>query len=281
MSGSGGIKESAEDAKDAGQKAGRQAARSRWLRTLASVGFAAKGLLYLVVGYLALRIAFGESGGQEADNSGALQLVAQNPGGTVLLWVCAAGLAGLALWQLITAAVGVDKATKRVSAIANAVTCAVLASTITAFLLGGGAPESQDSQSESLTAQLMSLPFGPFVVGAVGCGMIGVGAYQIWKALTRRFKRDLALGGLPEAQKRGIVVVGILGYATHGLVLGAAGVFILQAAITFDKDKAQGLDGTLRAFADTPAGPPALVAVALGVALYGAYCLCLARWSRR
>ncbi|MFD3686137.1 DUF1206 domain-containing protein [Nocardiopsis sp. NPDC058631] len=254
--------------------------RSRWLRNLARVGFAAKGLLYLIIGYIAFQIAFGESGGEEADNSGALQLVAQNTGGTLVLWVAAAGLAGLALWQGIHAAVGPDKATRRVSAASNAVLCAVLAVTITAFLTGGGAPQSQDSQSESMTAQLMSLPFGRFVVGAVGCGMIAVGIYQLWKALTRRFSRDLALGGLSRRGRLAVLTVGVLGYATHGLVLGAAGVFILQAAITFDKDKAQGLDGTLRAFADTPAGPPALVAVAAGVALYGAYCFCLARWSR-
>ncbi|MEE2039711.1 DUF1206 domain-containing protein [Nocardiopsis sp. CT-R113] len=259
---------------------GRQAARSRWLRNLARVGFAAKGLLYLIIGYIAFEIAFGESGGEEADNSGALQVVAENTGGTPLLWVAAAGLAGLALWQGIHAAVGPDKATRRVAAASNAVLCAVLAVTITAFLTGGGAPESQDSQSEGMTAQLMSLPFGRFVVGAAGCGMIAVGIYQLWKAVARRFSRDLALGGLSRGGRLTVLTVGVLGYATHGLVLGAAGVFILQAAITFDKDRAQGLDGTLRAFADTPAGPPALVAVAAGVALYGAYCFCLARWSR-
>ncbi|PDP85598.1 hypothetical protein CQJ94_21560 [Glycomyces fuscus] len=243
------------------------------------MGFAAKGLIYLLVGYLALRIAFG-GGGQEADNSGAIQLIAQNTGGMLVLWAAAAGLAGLTVWQAVIAAVSLGKASTRVAAAARAITYAVLASSIAGFLLGRGSPQSQDSQSEALTAQLMALPLGRFVVGAVGLGVIAVGLYQIWKAATRRFTRELALGALPRQRRTAVVTVGVLGIATHGLVLAAVGVFFLQAAITFDKDQAKGLDGTLRAFSETPAGPWALVAVAAGVALYGAYCFCQARWQR-
>jgi hypothetical protein len=243
------------------------------------VGFAAKGLIYLLVGYLALRIAFG-GGGQQADNGGAIQLIAQNTGGMLVLWVAAAGLAGLTVWQAVIAAVGLGRASARLAAVARAVTYAVLASSITGFLLGQGSPRSQDDQSQTLTAQLMALPLGRFVVGAVGCGVIAVGLYQIWKAVTRRFTRELALGTLPARRRTAVVTVGVLGIATQGLVLAAVGVFFLQAAITFDEEQAKGLDGTLRAFTQTPAGPWVLVAVAAGVALYGAYCFCQARWQR-
>ncbi|WP_223838823.1 DUF1206 domain-containing protein [Nocardiopsis deserti] len=276
----GKARRSAKDAHAAGRRAGRQAAHSTWLRGLAGVGFAATGLLYLIIGYLALRIAFGDSGGQEASNSGALQLVAQNTGGMLLLWVAAAGLVGLTVWQAVYAAVGLEKATKRIASAARAVVYAVLASSIAGFLLGQGSPQSQDSQSEALTAQVMALPFGRFAVGAVGCGVIAVGLHQIWKAVTRRFTQELALGALTPRRRRAVVTVGVLGIGTQGLVLAAVGVFFLQAAIAFDKDQAVGLDGALRAFSQTPAGPWALVAVALGVAVYGAYCFCQARWQR-
>ncbi|MBR8741893.1 DUF1206 domain-containing protein [Nocardiopsis sp. MG754419] len=244
------------------------------------MGFAAKGLIYLTVGYIALRIAFGEDPGEEADNGGALQIIAQGTGGMLLLWAIAVGLAGLTLWQALVAVVRSGTAAQRAGAAARAVTCAVLTTAIATFLLGRGAPESQDGQSKELTAQLMELPFGRWIVGIIGAVVVAVGVHQVWKALTRRFTHELALGGTRRPTRRAVVMTGTLGITTHGLVLGMAGVFFVQAALAFDEERAEGLDGTLRAFSETAAGPYALVAVAVGVVLYGAYCFCQARWQR-
>ncbi|MGW9346465.1 protein of unknown function [Nocardiopsis flavescens] len=280
MKGSSKARRSARRAKSDGERAGRRAARSRPLRFLAGLGYAAKGLIYLTIGYLALRIAFGDSGGREADNSGALQLIAQGDAGMVVLWVVAAGLGALTVWQALLALLVKSRAGKRAAAAAQALTCAVLTSTIVTFLLGQGSPRSQDGQAESLTAQLMSLPFGRWVVALVGLAVIGVGGYQVWKGVTRRFTRDLAFNGASRAVRTAVVWTGTAGITTHGLVLGTAGAFFIQAAWTFDEDEAQGLDGVLRSFSETAAGPYALVAVAAGVVLYGAFCFCQARWQR-
>ncbi|MDT0330310.1 DUF1206 domain-containing protein [Nocardiopsis lambiniae] len=280
MNASSKARRSARKAKADGERAGRQAAHSRSLRILAGIGYAARGLIYLIIGYIALRIAFGDSGGEEADNSGALQIIAQGEVGTILLWVVAVGLAALTLWQVLLALLVKGDAKKRLAGAVRAATCAALTFAIVTFLLGRGAPESQDSQAESLTAQLMSLPFGRWLIALIGLTLIGVGCYQIWKGATRRFTRDLTFDGASRTVRTAVVWIGTAGIITHGLVLGTAGVFFVQAAWTFDEDEAQGLDGTLRSFSETPVGPYALVAVAVGVVLYGVYCFCQARWQR-
>ncbi|MFL1376435.1 DUF1206 domain-containing protein [Nocardiopsis protaetiae] len=280
MKGSSKARSAARRAKTDGERAGRRAARSTPLRLAAGVGYAAKGLLYLTIGYLALLIAFGESAGREADNSGALQTIAQGQAGMVLLWLIAVGLGALTVWQALLALLVKSDAGKRIGSAVQAVTCAVLASAVVTFLLGQGAPDSQDGQAQSLTAQLMSLPFGRWIMALIGLAVIGVGGYQVWRGVTRRFTRELTFDGASGATRTAVVWIGTAGVTTHGLVLGTAGVFFVQAAWAFDKDEAQGLDGVLRSFAETPAGPYALVAVAVGVVLYGAYCFCQARWQR-
>ncbi|WP_084468803.1 DUF1206 domain-containing protein [Nocardiopsis trehalosi] len=264
--------------------AGRRAARNPWLLRLARVGLAAKGLLFLIIGYLAVRIATGTGGGEQADNSGALQVIAQNTGGAIVLWAAAAGMGGLAVWQATVAVLGgrfgAQEPHRRAAAGGRAVVYAVLCGTIVHYLLGTGAPQSQDAQSETLTAQLMALPAGRFIVGAVGLGMIGVGLGQGWRGISRRFEWDLDLSGASRAARRTVRVLGVVGNVTFCVVMSAAGLFIGQAALTYDTDRAQGLDGTLRLFAETPAGPPLLFAVAVGVILYGLYCFCESRYVK-
>lgn len=271
---------SARGAEPDGGSAGRQAARSPTLRFLAGAGFAAKGLIYLTIGYLALRIAFGDSNGQEADNSGALQTIAQGGVGMAVLWFVAVALGALALWQALLALIMKHDLRMRAGNAVQAVVCAVLAFTVLTFLVGPGGRRSQEGQAEEITARLMSLPFGRWVIALVGLVIIGVGCQRVWVGVTRGFARGLVFDGASRATRTAVMWIGTLGITTQGLVLGAAGVFFVRAAWTFDKDEAHGLDGVLRSFSETPAGPYALVAVAAGVALYGAFCFCQARWQR-
>jgi hypothetical protein len=83
--------------------AGRRAARSRYLGLLARAGFAARGVLYAIIGCIAIGIAFGHSRNQ-ADSAGAVRLIAATPVGLIALWLLAAGFIGLALWRLAEAA---------------------------------------------------------------------------------------------------------------------------------------------------------------------------------
>jgi hypothetical protein len=262
---------------------GRRVSASTPFRVLARAGLVARGVIYVIVGILAFQIAFGH-GGKEADRQGALQTVAKTPGGTFLLWLLAAGLAGLALWRLSEAIYGQagpdgHKATKRLHSLARAVFYAVVCSSTVAFVVGAGGPGSSNQKSKDVTGQVMhDVPGGRWLVLIVGLGFIagGVGI-AVW-ALTTKYERKLQ----PMSPRTDAVVrvLGIAGNSTRALIFAAAGVFLAYAGVAYDPGKAQGVDGTLRQFARTQAGPWLLVLVALGLVVFGAYSFCEARWRR-
>jgi hypothetical protein len=99
-------------------------------------------------------------------------------------------------------------------------------------------------------------------------------------ALRRRFLRDLDNSGWSPRTRSVVTFLGVTGGTSRGAVFAGAGLFLLGAAIRFDPHQAKGLDSALRSFAQTPAGPWLLVAVALGLVLFGGYSLACARWQR-
>ncbi|MFC4050816.1 DUF1206 domain-containing protein [Actinomadura syzygii] len=250
---------------------------------MSRVGLAARAFLYLLIGWLALQVAFGE-GGREADKKGALEAVAGKPGGPVLLWLIVAGFAALALWQYAEALYGRpvpdgDKATKRVASAVRGVVYTTGFVTGVAFLLGHHG-SSSDQQSKTATARLMAEPGGRWAVLAAGAGFVGWGIAVIVGAVRRSFLDELETGRMGPAVRRIVQPLAIVGNTARGLVTAAVGVFLAHAALAFQPDKAQGLDGALREFAGTPAGPWGLAAVALGVVTFGLYSLCETRYRK-
>ncbi|MEO3786016.1 DUF1206 domain-containing protein [Actinocorallia sp. B10E7] len=250
---------------------------------LARLGLAARGVLYMLTGLLALRIAFG-SGEEEADSSGAVQTLADEPGGEVLLWLVVVGLAGLALWRLAEAAFGQagpegHKASKRLASLGRGILYTALFATTLLFTIGAGGQKSSDSRSKDLTGQAMhDIPGGRWLVLLAGIGFIAASVWMGWKALADKdFMEKLSVSG----RAREIVEkLGMFGYAARSTVYAGIGVFLAYAAVTFDPDKAKGIDGTLRELAGTPVGPWLLALVALGLVVFGAYSCCEARWRR-
>ncbi|HEX2313310.1 MAG TPA: DUF1206 domain-containing protein [Thermomonospora sp.] len=264
-------------------RAGRKAAGHRLFHRLSRGGLAAKGVVYLLIGWLAVRIGLGD-GGEEADKSGALHTVAEGPGGAVALWLLVVGFAGLALWRFAESAYGQPvpdghKATKRLASFGRGVFYTVSCLAILAFILGRGT-SSSDEQSKEFTARAMAEPGGRWLVLAVGVGFVAWGLGNIVNALRRKFLEELDTGRMSPRTRTAVKALGVVGRSARGIVFGAVGVFLVHAAVTFDAGKAKGLDGTLREFAGTPAGPWALVAVALGLVTYGVYAFCEARWRR-
>ncbi|MFC6878785.1 MULTISPECIES: DUF1206 domain-containing protein [Actinomadura] len=264
---------------------GRKAAGHPWFHRLSRGGLVARGVLYLLVGWLAVRIGLGDGGGKEADRGGALQTVADNPGGSFVLWLLAAGFVGLALWQFSEARYGRplpdgDSAFNRLTSLARGVVYLAGFAATVAFLLGHGGTSS-DQQSKTYTARAMAEPGGRWLVLAVGAGFVVWGVVSLVNAARRAFLDELKTGQMNDEVRRRIVVpLGVAGNAARGLVGGAVGVFLAYSAITFDAGQAKGLDGTLREFAGTPAGRWGLVAVAVGLLLFGLYSFCEARWRK-
>ncbi|MEV4163232.1 DUF1206 domain-containing protein [Nonomuraea dietziae] len=254
----------------------RRAADSPAMDKLARVGLVCRGVLYGLIGVLALQIAFGE-GGREADKNGAISTVAELPFGAVILWIMVVGFAALTVWQACEAIFGSRRAKDRIESVSRVVVYAFICVALLTMLLSGEST-SDDKASQDLTGKLLALPAGQVIVGAIGLGILALGVYWVRYGIKKEFRKQLR----PMPPRAGSVMdrLGLAGYIARGVIAGLAGVFVIQAAITFDSDKAGGIDATLRAFADTPAGPWLLVVVALGVLLFAGYCLGEARWRR-
>ncbi|MGC5040528.1 MULTISPECIES: DUF1206 domain-containing protein [unclassified Streptomyces] len=262
----------------------RRVARGSVTEGAARAGFTARGVIYLLVGALALQIAFGGTG-RQADRGGALQELAQQPFGAVLLWALGVGLVGMALWRLsevIFGSVGKDGRSprKRLMAAARCVFYVFVAYSVLSFAAGGHQSGSSDQQSRDATARVLEIPAGQWLVGAAGLGIVVAGGWIAVRAIRRKFHDKLRLGQMSHRTRRLVDVTGVAGGAARGLVFAVAGVFAVRAAIDYAPDRAKGLDDTLRSLAETPLGPWLLACVAAGLVLFGVFSFAMARWRR-
>jgi hypothetical protein len=258
------------DVKQAASRAGDHPV----LENAARLGYATSGVLHLLIGWLGLQVAWSSGSGTTADQSGALQTLSGNVIGNIILWLFVVGFLGLALWQLTEAIVGRGEASDRVKAIAKLVVYLFLAFAAFSYARSGSGTSSSQ-QSVDFTTNVMSKPFGKILVGAVGIGVIAVGAYHVYKGWKKRFLQDLRAH-----PGQWVVRAGVFGYIAKGIALGVVGALFLIAAVQSEPDKARGLDGALHALRDAPFGPVLLTLVALGFACYAVYSFARARYAR-
>ncbi len=243
-------------------------------RVLARLGYVASGLVHVLLGVIALQVAWFHSS-ESADQSGAFGMLASQPLGKVALWAAAVGFVGLAVWQ-VTEAVAARKgagAGDRVKAASKAVVYAALAWTALQFATGSST--QPDQQSQDFTAKVMAHTGGRWAVGVVGVVVVGVGAYHVYKGWTRKFLEDLT-----RHPGQVVTVLGRVGYVAKGIALGIVGALFVVAAVQQRPDQAGGLDDALRSLREQPFGPVLLTVVALGVIAYGLYSFARARFAR-
>jgi hypothetical protein len=254
------------------------------VRFLGRAGFLARGFLYMIIGWIAVEVAFGKTS-QQADKTGALQVVGRNPAGQVALWALAAGFFGMALWRLSEAAFGAagpdgGEARTRLTAFGKAVLYAVLGYGVVDYAIGAGTPPSTDQQSVDLTATLMRHPGGRVAVGVIGLVLVGAGLYLAYQAWRKRFRDDLLLNQMGTGATRVVEWLGRVGGVARGIVFVTAGVFLVVAAANARPGQAKGIDSSLRQLAAAPGGPWLLVIVAVGLIMFGLFSCCEARWRR-
>jgi hypothetical protein len=260
------------------------------LENLARVGLIAYGVVHLLVAWLALQLAWFGGGGGSADQSGAMSTLAGQPFGKPLLWVLAVGLVALAAWQLaevlrhrsgLQSSGDAKKkaAGKIVKSVSKTVVYILLAVTAIKFATGGGKSSSQ--QQQDTVAGVFGWPGGRFLVVVAGLVLIGVGAYHVRKGITKRFLKEIDTARASAGQRRVIERLGQVGYPAKGVALALVGALLGWAAITFDPEKAGGLDGAMRTLLDAPFGKVLLTLVALGIAAFGIFSFFRARFPER
>jgi fumarate reductase subunit D len=260
---------------------GEKVAQSDSFEWLARSGFVARGLIYGIIGILALELALGV-GGRTANQKGALETVAQQPFGKVLLILVAIGLAGYALWRLIHALLGhgperADSTFDRLAALASGLVYAGLCALAVEILLGSG---GNGSSAHKTTAGVFSWPAGTWLVAIAGAALIGVGLYQGYRGISKDFLKDSKTEQMSSAVRNWIEWIGSFGHLARMVVFGLVGVFLIKAAIDFNPNKAVGLDGALAKLAHNSYGPFLLGIVAAGLIAFGLYSLSDARYRR-
>ena len=261
---------------DDAEQAARAAHDSAPVEVLARLGLASRGLVFLVLGVLALTLALG--GSARADHTGALRTLADKPLGEPLLLVLAVGFAGYAAYLVLSAAVGhrseEHRTAMRLKDGSKSLVYAALSVSTFAFLARGEGGES----TQSRTAELMSRSGGRTAVGLVGLVVLGIGAYLVVKGLRRKHAECLEQYKIPRALRGPAIAVGAVGYVGRGVTVGLVGAFLLLAAATTDPKQAKGLDAALHSLVEQPYGPVLLGLTAVGVLAYALWSFIEAAW---
>jgi hypothetical protein len=255
--------------------------RSDGFEWLSRSGFVARGLIYAIIGVLALKLALGH-GGKLTNQQGALHTVVEQPFGKVLLTLVAVGLGGYALWRLVRAALGrgpegSDTGLDRVAALASGLV--YLGMCIVAVRILVGSPKAS-ARPDKTTAGVLGWPAGTWIVGAAGLVLIGVGLYQGYRGLTKDFLADSKTEEMGPLIRTWIGWIGLVGHLARMVVFTLAGAFLVKAAVEYDPQAAVGIDGALAKLLQQPYGPLLLGLVAAGLIAFAIYSLSDARFRR-
>jgi hypothetical protein len=260
-----------------------RAADSKPLEYLARGGFVGYGIIHLLFAWIALQVAFTGSK-QDSDQSGALQSLAGNSVGKFLLVVIAIGLAAMAIWQAFEAAIGEsgkqDRTAlmERVVSGARAILYIYLAWMAVKVLQGQKASTGDSQQSKSST--IMDHSGGRFLIGVIGVVVLGVGIGMFIYGFKKKFLKHLNTQQMEASVRKSTTRLGMAGYMAKGTAYAIAGVLVVWAAVTYDPEKARGLDGALKMLAGYSWGVWLLALIAVGIAAFGVYCFAQAKYRK-
>jgi Domain of Unknown Function (DUF1206) len=259
-----------------------QVGDSAALKALARFGLIAYAGVHLLIGWLALRLAWGASASKSADSSGALRTLAAQPFGKILLWLVAVGLVALALWQASAAIWGyrncgaAERVRKRFTSGAKAAIYVALGVSAASVSLGSRASSSHSQ--EGTTSGVLAWPGGQVVVVVAGLIIIGVGVAGVVKGATASFSEEIDSSSMRPAARQGVMGLGQVGYVTKGVALGVVGGLLGYAALTFEQSKARGLDGAMQTILAQPFGRLLLTIVGLGFVAFGLFATLQSRY---
>jgi hypothetical protein len=263
----------------------KHAAANPWVERLERFGFVVRGLIYIIIGVLALQLAIG-AGGATATPTSAIALIGRQPLGKLLLAIVAAGLAGYSLWGFVRAILdplgrgtGSKGLLDRAGFLFSGLSYGVLVIPIVLTLLNKPSTSTGGSTA-GVPASLMSGPFGKWLVVAFGLFWIAAGAGQLYAAYSAHFTRDLKTGTMSAQETKTATWLGRIGFAARGVVFALIGVIIFQTAFAVGAKQAAGFDGALAALAHAPYGEILLGAVAIGLIVFGAYSALCANWNK-
>jgi hypothetical protein len=253
------------------------------LTVLTRAGFLGYGLVHILFAWLILQIAFGKPA-EEGDQSGALRTLAEQPLGKFLVIAVGIGLLAMTIWQIYEAAVGHradrggERTAERIASVGRALVYFYFA--WTALKVYKAAGSSSADKQQKLTSDLMNSNGGRWLVALAGIALAVLGAGLIWYGVVKRFEKHLLTSQMSYRARTAARRLGVVGYVAKGAAYGIAGILFTVAAVTYDAEKARGLDATLQTLREQAYGTVLLVVMALGIAAYAAFCVVQAKYRK-
>lgn len=267
-----------------GRTKAEQVGDSAGLEVLARVGLIAYGVVYLLIGWLALQFAWGAGPSKSPDPSGAFQTLAEQPLGNVLLWLIALSLVALGLWRASDVFWGyrdsdrAERVRRRIHSGAwSGIYCGL---GVRSAWVAAGFGSASSNAPQHATIGVLAWPGGRAIVITAGLIIVGIGLVEATRGVRKSFSGEIDTSSLSAAAQKGVLHLGQVGYVTKGMALGIVGSLLSYAAWTFDWNKASGLDGALQTVLEQPFGRWLLSAMAVGFAAFGVFAMLQFRYRR-
>jgi len=263
-----------------------QIRNTSWVEKAARMGYAAKGVVYALIGGLAVATVIGGAGdGEVGGGQNAVQTIGQQSYGQILLALTAIGLFGYALWRFVQAYYDPENAQsdkagalKRIGYVASGVVHVMLG--VAAIQMATGSGGGSGGKTTYIRELMLVDTVGPILTMAVGAFIIGFALYQFYKAATASFVSELKTHEMSRTAQTWVVRIARTGLAARAVVFSIIGVAVVRAAMNTNPSQVKGVGGALREVATQPFGAILLVLVAGGLAAYGAYQVTLAKYRK-
>ncbi len=272
-------------AKTTVKNAARKAEYSPLMESLTRLGYGVRGLIYIVMGILALKLVLGQ-GGTLASPQEAIGAIGRQPAGKILLWVVLVGLISYSLWGLVRAVLDplhkghdLKGLLARFGFLASGIGYALLVRPTYGYITGTSTSIS-GSQYQKFIATVMAMPWGRWAIGIVGVAVLAGGIYQIYQGIKANFDRQFQIYAMTRRQARMAIDAARFGTAARGFVFAVVGVLIGLAAYQANPNQPVGIDAALGILLKLPFGILILGIVALGLIAFGGYSILSALWFR-
>ena len=251
-----------------------------WVGTVGRIGIASRGVIYLLLAYLAFDIARHGSAPTQTSSIGALQELEARTGGKLLLVVLAVGLGCYAAWRLLDVVTGANGPMRRVSSLAVGIIYGVLCVRAVELVGGHAASGGASSNPQPWVAKVMGWSGGTVAIEVAGAGLVVAGAGLAAWGLFHRYDKNLALERVSRPWQMAIRILGGFGDVARGSLVALFGVYLIAAGVTANPAQAKSVDETLRALVYHPFGALAIGVIALGLLAFGFFSFFDARLRR-
>ena len=265
--------------------AAQKAGESPLMETMTRLGFGVRGLIYIIVGLLAVQVALGK-GGALASPQGAIAAIGKQQSGLILLWVVLVGIISYSIWGIVRAVLDpLDKGhdlkglLTRVGFLVSALGYAILAFYTYGYITGKS-QSANGSQTQKYIGLIMAMPWGRWAIGILGLIVLAVGLYQIYLGFTAGFDRQFRTYVLTPEELKLVTDIGRFGTSARGVVFAVVGGLIILAAYQANPSQPVGMDAALATLLHQPYGIWLLGVVAVGLIAFGFYSMLSALWFR-